>query len=284
MAIKSRRHAHLGRTGRCLSSTAVALALFGVALPAQAQDAFAAVGDVGPPVPDAELAEIRGKFIKPDSISFFGISMITSWQDENGVTTVARLIFNVDFLSDGSGGDPVPRLLVGWVRDGDPSMDVTESHSGYTPVLATQDVLPIGMLGDTSGAAQANVIAGADNSALNGIQIALVPESSLQEIQSGGLTPIDATSVYGFADGDQLEFRLGANELGLILTGNNGSDSSIQSVGGDLGRMLQQTVLNSDGNAILNNTAVIIGADLGAANFDAIRATEALSSMKGHGF
>lgn len=284
MAIQSRRRAHSCRTKRRLSSTAVALALFGVALPVQAQDAFAVMDEVGPPVPDEELAEIRGKFIKSDSISFFGISMITSWQDENGVTTIARLVFNVDFLDGGDGGDAVPRLLVGWTRDGDPSLDVTESHAGYTPVIATQDVMPVGGLGETSGAAQANIIAGADNAALNGMQIALVPESSLQEFRGDGLNPINATSVQSFADGDQLEFRLGANELGLILTGNHGADSSIQSVGGDLGRMLQQTILNSDGNAVFNNTAVIIGADMSAASFDAIRATEALSSMKGHGF
>lgn len=273
------------RPGARLSTALVAaLVLSGIAFPAQAQDEFAELDEAGPPLTDEELAQIRGKFIKPDSISFFGISMITSWQDESGVTTVARLVFNVDFLDDGSGGDPTPALMIGWVREGDPSMDVTESHSGYTPLLVAEDVMPVGGLGDTTGAAQANVIAGADNAALNGMQIALVPNSSLSEFGTDGLTSITETTTQDFADGDQLQFRLGANELGLILTGNNGTDSTLQSAGGDLGRMLQQTVLFSDGNAVLNNTAIIIGADLSSASFDAIRATEALSSMKGHGF
>lgn len=284
MAIQTLNRARFPKIGLRLPGVAAALALSGFASPAQAQDEALAVEDIGPPVPDAELAQIRGKFIKPDSIAFFGISMITSWQDESGVTTVARLMFNVDFLNQGGDGDPVPSLLIGWVRDGDPSADVKQSHAGYAPLLAAQDVLPVGGLGETTGAAQANIIAGADNSALNGMQIALVPRSELQQFTSDGLTPVTATSVQSFADGDQLEFRLGANELGLIMTGNHGSDSSIQSVGGEFSNLLQQTVLNSDGNAVFNNAAVIIGTDFNGSAFDAIRATEALSSMKGHGF
>ncbi len=267
------------------SSAAVAvMALVGFSIPAQAEDVFAELEEVGTPVPDEELAQIRGKFIKPDSVSFFGISMVTSWQDNSGVTTVARLVFNVDFLANGNGGDPSPTLMVGWVRDGDPSMDVTESHAGYTPVIVAEDVMPVGGLGDTSGAAQANIIAGADNAALNGMQIALVPSSNLPDLDVSGLTSVDTTTMLGFSDGDQLQFRLGANELGLVLTRNNGTDSAMQAVGVEFGRLLQQSVLNSDGNSVLNNTAVIIGADIASSGFDAIRATEALSSMKGHGF
>ena len=269
---------------RILSAIVPALVLFGFALPAQAQDEMVDDETVGPPLPDAELAEIRGKFIQSDSVSFFGISMVTSWQDESGVTTVARLAFNVDFLANASTGKPDAKLMVGWVREGDPAMDVTTSHSGYTPLIVGESVLPVGSLGETKGAAQANVIAGADNAALNGMQIALIQTSSLPQMGDSGLTAISDTTALSFADGDSLEFRLGANELGLILIGNNGSDSTLQSVGGDAGRMLQQTVLNSDGNSVLNNAAVVIGTDLSAQGFDAIRASEALSSMKGHGF
>lgn len=267
-----------------VSALAAALVLFGFAFPAQAQEEMLDARKVGPPVPDEELAQIRGKFIQADSISFFGISMITSWQDESGVTTVARLMFNVDFLANSGTGKPDAKLMVGWVREGDPAMDVTGSHAGYTPLIVGDEVVPVGGLGETKGAAQANIITGADNSALNGMQIALVPSSSLQKFQGDGLTPITGSTVQSFSDGDLLEFRLGANELGLVLTGNHGGDSSIQSVGGEFSNLLQQTVLNSDGNAIFNNAAVIIGTDFNGSAFDAIRATEALSPMKGHGF
>lgn len=248
--------------------------------PAWARDEFAALQAVGEQVPDAELADIRGKFIKPESISYFGISMITSWQDASGVTTAARLVFNVDFLNRGSDGNPTPTLMVGWVREGDPSLDVTQNHAGYTALA----VSPAGGLGSTNGVAQANIIAGADNAVLNGMQIALVPSAELAGMETGGLTEINASMQQGFADGDQLQFRLGANELGLMLTGNDGSVKTLQSAGGDLGSLLQQTMISSDGNSVFNNTAVIIGTDFGAPAFDAVRATEALSAMQGHGF
>lgn len=235
------------------------------------------------PITDPELAAIRGKFIRPDSISYFGISMLTSWQDQSGITTVARLLFNVDFL-DNSNGNPVPQLMIGWVREGDPAMDVTDSHSGYTPFVTAQQVVPLGELGTTQGAAQANVIAGADNVARNVMQIALVPNSQIRELDQSGLVAIGEATGFSFADGDRLEFQLGSNEIGLMLTGNNGGDSAIQNIGGDFGRMLQQTMINSDGNTVFNNSAIIIGADMTAASFDAVRATEALSAMKGHGF
>jgi len=265
---------------------AAALAAQPVSANGQQPGALAAQGiaQLGLPIPDAELDGIRGKFIRPDSISYFGISMLTSWQDQNGITTIARLVFNVDFLNSGTNGNPVPQLMIGWLREGDPAMDVTDSHSGYTPLITAQQVLPVGGLGTTQGAAQANVIAGADNSARNTLQIALVPTSQITQFDQSGLTAIDSSTGFSFADGDQLQFRLGPNELGLALSGNQGSDTALQTIGGDFGRVLQQSLINSDGNAVFNTSAIIIGTDMAAAGFDAVRATEALSVMKGHGF
>jgi hypothetical protein len=252
-------------------------------VPTFAQNSFAALESLGPPVDDQALSNIRGKFIRPESVSYFGISMITSWQDQHGVTTVARLVFNVNFLATDNGEIP-GQMTIGWVREGDPAMDVSDSHTGYTPYFVVQQLLPVGALGDTRGAAQANVIAGADNAALNTMQIALVPASAVPQFAGNGMTPVTETTSLGFADGDALEFRLGTNEIGLALSGSNGADSTIQSVGGDFGRMLQQTVLNSDGNSVLNSTSIIIGTDQVATGFDAVRTTEAMSVMRGHGF
>ena len=280
-----------GPTRRCTGSIlavvgAAAMVIVPVSANGQERGLLAAQGlaQLGAPIPDAELEGIRGKFIRPDSISYFGISMLTSWQDENGITTVARLVFNVDFLNSGADGNPVPQLMIGWLREGDPAMDVTDSHSGYTPLFTAQQVLPVGGLGTTQGAAQANVIAGADNSARNSLQIALVPTSQIARFDESGLTAIDASTGFSFADGDELQFRLGPNELGLALSGNQGGDTALQNIGGDFGRLLQQSMINSDGNTVLNTSAIIIGTDMTGAGFDAVRATEALSAMKGYGF
>lgn len=232
-------------------------------------------------VDDADLGEMRGKFVRPEAVSFFGITMLTSWQDESGVTTLARLVFNVDFLSP-QNGNPVPQLMIAWSREGDPAMDVAENHEGYAPYLSAEQVLPIGGLGSFNGAAQANIIAGADNRVLNGLQIAIVPSSAVPAMSSGGLQPASGTTNLAFSDGDQLQFRVADNQVGIVMSGNNGLDSSMQLMGGDIGQALQQTILNSDQNNIANSSSIIFGIDT-LSGLDILRAQEALSAMKGHG-
>lgn len=275
MKLQSRR-----REGR--PSVAMLALLAAWSAPLLAAPPSSGLEGLGVALSDDELSEMRGKYVTPEEVSFFGISLTTSWQDEMGVTTLARLVFNVDFLT-GDDGKPLTTLLVGWSREGDPSMDITDTHQGYVPVLVPSQALPVGSLESFEGAAQANVIAGADNIAANGLQIAIVPASSLPQLSTDGLQSITESQYFGFPDGDQLSFEIGQNSLGLSMIGNNGLDSSLQALGGDVGQMLQQTMLNSDNNAVFNNATMIFGLDaLGAAN--TVSAQEALSVMQGNGF
>ncbi len=234
-------------------------------------------------VADTELADMRGKFVTPESVSFFGITMLTSWQDASGVTTLARLLFSIDFLPHGDGGAPTPQLMIAWSREGDPGMDVTDLHEGYVPYIPPQNVLGVGGLETFAGAAQANVIAGADNRTLNGMQVMIVPSSAVPSLSQTGMTTANGPIDIAFPDGDQLHFRLGDNQLGIIMTDNGGLDSTSQLAGGDIGQLLQQTILASDSNMIENRASVIFGID-GLQNQQIVRAQEALSAMKGHGF
>lgn len=240
---------------------------------------------IAAPVSDSELGEMRGKFISPDAVSFFGISMLTSWEDQSGITTNARLALNVDFLAHDGNGNPVTRFLIGWTRDGDPAMDITDTHEGYVPILVASDVHAIGGLGTTTGAAQANIIAASDNKARNVLEVALVPRSALKGLSGEGLTSANGTTGVSFGDGDSLEFRLSPNQVGLVLTGGNGIDSSMQTVGRDMGQALQQTILNSARNDVLNNMRIVFGTQASATGAaDPVRLTEALAAMKGNGF
>jgi len=274
-----------------LSHSRMALCLAGaaslaIASPAAAEDAMsdtapqqAVVGEI---LPDRELSEMRGKFVRQDNVSFFGITLLTSWQDAQGITTNARLIFSVDFLNLGGDGNPGPSLMIGWEREGDPAMDITDTHSGYVPLVGSA-VLPVGGIGTHQGAAQANVITGTGNLARNNMSIAIVPASALPSFTMAGLQSADGTSEFGFGDGDQLQFLMENNQIGIVMTGGQGLDSSLQSLGGDIGQMLQQTMLNTDGNSVLNSASIVLAAD----NFgqaDRVNIDNALSAMKGHGF
>lgn len=264
-----------------IAVTAAAAMTF--AAPAAARDEVTQVMEIGTVLSDPELASLRGKFVGQDSVSFFGISMLTSWQDAQGVTTNARLVFSVDFLNLGSDGNPVPSLMIGWVREGDPAMDVTDTHSGYVPVLGAQDVLTIGGIGTHQGAAQANVVTGAGNDARNAMRIAIVPASAMPQFAVAGLQSAEGSSDIGFADGDQLQFVMEGNRVGIVMTGGNGLDSSLQALGGDVGQLLQQTLLNTNGNAVFNNAAIVLATD-SFTQSEAIGIENAISAMKGHGF
>ncbi|GAA4644437.1 hypothetical protein GCM10023115_23970 [Pontixanthobacter gangjinensis] len=257
-------------------------ACLGAVVPAFAQGS--ALPDFGEALPDAELSEMRGKFVGPDNVSFFGITLLTSWQDDQGITTNARLVFSVDFLNIGGDGKPIPSLMIGWERDGDPAMDVTDTHSGYVPIMSAANVLPIGGIGTHEGAAQANIITGADNLARNNMQIAIVPASAMPALSVAGLQSVDGTTDLSFADGDQLQFMVENNQIGIVMTGGEGLDSSLQSLGGNVGQMLQQSILGTNGNSIFNSASIIMAADNFGQREGLIRTENALSAMKGHGF
>ena len=264
------------------------LAALALILAASAAPSFAGAPDLSAlgdarPIADEELADMRGKFVTPQSVSFFGITMLTSWQDASGVTTLARLLFSVDFLPGNNGGAPVPQLMIAWSREGDPGMDVTDMHEGYVPYIPPQDALGIGGLGSFAGAAQANVIAGADNRALNAMQVMIVPSSAVPALSQAGMSAGDGPIDIAFPDGDQLHFRMNDNQLGIVMTGNGGLDSASQLAGGDIGQLLQQTILASDSNLVENRASVIFGIDA-LQNQQIVRAQEALTAMKGHGF
>lgn len=276
---KSSERGKRSRSGICL--IALVLAASTPPLLAAGPDLSALAG--ADPIADEELAEMRGKFVTPQSVSFFGITMLTSWQDASGVTTLARLLFSVDFLNGRQGGLPAPQLMIAWSREGDPAMDVTDMHEGYTPYIPPQDAFGIGGLETFSGAAQAHVIAGADNRALNAMQVMIVPSSAVPALSSADMSAIDGPADIAFADGDTLRFVLADNQLGLVMAGNEGLDSASQLAGGDIGQLLQQTILNSNDNLIENRASVIFGVDA-LQGQQAVRVQEALSAMKGHGF
>lgn len=284
---QSTNHRHDPRRWRRKAGLlAMAGALFGATLVATPATALPQSGleGRGAVVSDEQLSTVRGKFIQPGNVLFFGISLLTSWQDSAGVTTLARVSFNVDFLNPGEDGKPAVQLLLSWDRSGDPLMDVTETNDGYTTVAVVSPE-PIGGIDTGAGAAQLNVIAGADNSARNSLQIALVPVSSLTGDEALPMESLAVPEPVTFADGDTLEYRLGDNQLVLAMTGNGGMDSSLQSIGGgDVGRMLQQTVLHSDGNSVRNAATITFGTDQLGFDAQAVRLTEALSAMHGHGY
>ena len=236
-------------------------------------------------VEDEQLSEMRGKFVSPQGVTFFGLEMQTSWQTADGITTQAKLAINIDFAASGGlNRNTAPQMLVSWNREkADGSMDVPKfsAAAGSSLVAVTANgAIPVGGLNGTNGAVQSIQIAGADNNVRNSTSIAIVPSSSSRP-DTTGMTAVTGSSTRQFADGDKVNFILGGNEVGLVLT-NGSSDRVSQSVSGNLNQLSQHVRLGSDFNAISNGINLVIGYDT-AADANQINAANAMAAIKNFG-
>lgn len=227
-------------------------------------------------ITDAELASMRGKFIAADSVTDFGITLQTLWQTTDGVITAAKMALNVNFTGGQAG---TPQITVGWIRDGDPTMDVTSFADTDSYVTYSVDGLP--GLNSVSGAVQSNVIAGTDNRVANAMDVQIVPASSFPDAGSG--TPITATRTDIAPDGDTIRFVVGSGQLGMVLHDAQGAGVVRQMIADNPGQLSQNVFLGGTANIIDNVMNVTIGIDQ-LRNLDNTQLVNAISAMKGHGF
>lgn len=240
---------------------------------------------LGRVVEDDELSDMRGKFVQPSGVHFFGIEMLQTWQGPDGVTVQATLSFNVDFArgaADAAGA--TPRLQIGWSRTcdscGDPSLDVATPIAGG-PVTLTQasDALPLGEFVTVNGLVQSQQIAGSDNTVRNVMQIAVLPASSLPPGAGGG-SDLETSATQVLGNGDEVHFIVAKNELGMAIT--RGGDIVRGGVGGPASQVAQEVILQNSFNTIRNDINITLGVE-DVTRFESLGVTNAMSAMKGHG-
>ncbi|MCJ8167757.1 hypothetical protein [Atopomonas sediminilitoris] len=105
-------------------------------------------------VSDADLANIRGKFVLPDRIVHFGISMTTLWSASNGQQLGAQVSLNLQ-----SNAQPVLNIQF-----------IDQAGNGVLPAGQGQ-IIGGNALADVQGIAQSTRVAGSANSALNGLHL-----------------------------------------------------------------------------------------------------------------
>lgn len=233
--------------------------------------------DAGRKLDDSELSEMRGKFIAPSGISYFGLAIQSSWQSSDGVTTVATLLFNLTFAAGALGGAS-PQLLVGWSRScadcGDAMMDVATPNGVNT-------VVPDG-LNSVNGVVQTQIVNGTDNAVRNVMTISVLPAGQVVPSSTNGLTEVTSSKSESFSDGDIVRFIIEPGQIALAMSEADG-DLVRQSVGSELNQAAQHVLLNSSFNSITNGMGITVGlSELQQA--DRMQIQSALSAMKGHGF
>lgn len=224
-------------------------------------------------VSDEELSTIRGKFIAPDSISYFGITLETLWQTGDGVVTAARMAVDLSFANGHAG---TPQVTVGWVRDGTASPQSGGAQNSVT-------YAPNGLTGlnSVSGAVQSNVIAGTDNQVKNAMAVQVVPATSVAHGAAGDSITSSRTDVA--PDGDTIQFVVGAGQVGMILNDAQGAGIVRQMISDNPGQLGQNVFVGGSANLINNFMNVTIGVDT-LEQLHGVQLTNALSAMKGHGF
>lgn len=223
----------------------------------------------GAKVSDEQLGDMRGKFVRPGNISYFGISMATSWQNSDQITTSAVLLFSVAFAHGAGGADANPMVAVAWNRDcsgcADPAMDVAgfgpAAQGGYLAVTATSQLIPVGGLDSVHGAVQSQQIAGTDNRVTNAMQLAIVPSSTAHQMDTSQLHALSQSTAENFSDGSSLGFIVSANHLGISMAGADGHSALRQGVDGSLNQASQHVFLNDSFNSISNAMTITIGID-----------------------
>lgn len=242
----------------------------------------------GAKVSDEQLSDMRGKFVRPENVSYFGISMATSWQNSDEVTTSAVLLFSVSFLHGAnglSGANPV--VAVAWNRDcdscGDPAMDVIgfgpAAQNDYVAVTSAAQLVPVGGLDSVHGAVQSQQIAGVGNRVTNAMQLAIVPASAAHQMDTSQLQTLSQSTVETFADGSSLGFLVSANQLGISMVSSDGGSALRQGVDGALSQATQHVLLNDNLNTISNAMTITVGVD-GPAQHQAPQIDGVLSALK----
>jgi hypothetical protein len=258
-----------------------------MAVPPALAEPVSGLEGLGKHVSDQELGNMRGKFVAPSGIAYFGIAMTSSWQGADGITTSANLLFSIDFAGSNS-GQPMPHLMVSWSREcaecGDSSMDVSafgpSANGSYVALTGNGASIPVGALDSATGAVQTQQITGSDNQSRNAMTIEIVPADSIVN-NTTGMTPLTSTESQHFSDGDTLQFDYSNHGVGIVMTDQSGALR--QGVNGDLGQLAQHMLISGNDIVASNNMNLTIGIDPNAAAHQ-LNVQNALSAMKGLGF
>jgi hypothetical protein len=234
-------------------------------------------------VSDEELGEMRGRYIAPESVNFFGIQLVSTWQTGDGNVLTASLEFETDVAGGNYTGNPHLWANV--------SHDCTPGTCDESLDLPLNAGIPAG-LNSVNGAVQTTSISGTDNDARNVMQIRIgdYDASSVGYEGNGKSMDVPATGLtVELPDGFIVKFSKGDNSLGMLLQGpgdaggHQAEGIAYQGINGDaINQIAQHVEVIGNANAINNTLDVVIGID--QLQTTQVAVENALSSMKGWGF
>ncbi len=205
-------------------------------LPSYSSSMFGAIE-----VSDSQLAEMRGRYVLPDRIIHFGVTMSSLWQNAAGQTSGANVVFQVNENSQ-------PSL---YVTNLETEMAGSSVGNGVNEGLG--QVIGGAGLGEVSGISQSVRSAGDFNEGLNDLQIVITHGAQTQ-------TPVDGvapweSNVSHTSQGAAGEVMISTVGGGLKMQIDAGSQGmAMQQIAA--GSIIQQAVFTGDSNSLRNQTTL----------------------------
>ncbi len=232
--------------------------VFALSLPINAASLFQPME-----ISDAELAQLRGRYVLPDRVIHFGVTMSTFWQNSAGQAIGAKVQLQV-------GGNAQPNLYVSYTD---------QSGNGSAALPGTGQVLGGNGLTQVQGISQSVRSAGDHNDALNDLSISI--SSSANELPVPvGQSWNGTTGFTNDAGSVQISTLAGGLQLTLDAAGQGIAQ---QQIGG--GNVLQQASINSNLNSVRNLAALNVALRDRPLNIDLANCTwEQLKALRPTGY
>lgn len=216
-----------------LASLTVLLLMF--SLPAHAANPFRAAE-----LSNAELGDLRGRYVMPGRIIHFGVTMSTVWENGAGQSVGAAVTFEMNGKAQ-------------------PSLHITDLSSqsqadGSTVMPGTGLVLGGAGLTDVQGISQSVRSAGDFNDGLNNLEI-IVSRGDGQMAPSTASTPWSGSTRFVNEVGKVLVDRQGGGLKILLDASTQGA--ALQQIGN--GNVVQQANFTGDLNSVRNLTTLSVG-------------------------
>ncbi|WPN51172.1 hypothetical protein QMK52_20015 [Pseudomonas sp. P9_2] len=201
-------------------------------MPAYASSAFKPIE-----LKDAEMADLRGRYVMPGRIISFGIVMSSTWTNAVGDRITGTANMQIDKTT------VTPQFYV---------QTTGSTGNGSLPNTGTGNVVGGAGLGSGQGVTQSVRTAGDGNTANNDVGISIengvAPASNLQTgqvLMAGG-------TVTGDSAAGRVSVSANNGGVQMAIQANHNQGNSLQQIGG--GNVLQGTVLTGNSNLVRNIT------------------------------
>ncbi|AKA86331.1 MULTISPECIES: hypothetical protein [Pseudomonas] len=206
---------------------------------AASMPAYASSGFKPIELKDAEMAELRGRYVMPGRIISFGIVMSSTWTNAVGDSITGTANMQIDKTTI------TPQFYV---------QTTGSTGTGMPPTTGTGNVVGGAGLGSGQGVTQSVRTAGDGNTAYNNVGInvenGVTPANNVQS----GQVLVAGGTVSGDSAAGRVSVSANNGGVQMAIQANHNQGSSLQQIGG--GNVLQGTVLTGNTNLVRNITQI----------------------------